>query len=229
MHALCFCGWVARSESTASSLLENPHFVSTSYPRSKLWCYPFVFCFRCWSEFPSWEPSTWYEDGCFSCLLTSDSWDPMDCSTLSSSILVIFQAWILKWLPISFSTESSWPRVWTWVSCIAGLFFTNCTTKGSLIRAQKAFYFYLLVINIYHLSFHPHKLQDVWPCQLLVWFIKTFTYIKGSPNLKLFANDPPSVWDFSASESRMSSTSFFRYLFNCPIIREHSWPSSLKQ
>ena len=227
MHVLCFCGWVEGQKaqllaflrihilfplpthdqnSDATLLLFSSSDVGVNFPPGN----------------PQLDMSTVALVAC-SRLTLEIPW------TLSSSILIIFQAWILKWLPISFSRESSWPRVWTWVSCIAGLFFTNCTTKGSLVRAQKAFYFYLLVINLYHLSFHPHKLQDVWPCQLLGWFIKTFSYIKGSPNLKLFANDPPSVWDFSASESRMSSTSFFRYLFNCPIIREYSWPSSIKQ
>ena len=32
---------------------------------------------------------------------------------------------ILKWVVYPFSSKSSWPRNWTWVSCIAGRFFTN--------------------------------------------------------------------------------------------------------
>ena len=40
-----------------------------------------------------------------------------------------FQARILEWVAISFSRGSSPPRDRTWVSCIAGRFFTNWTTR----------------------------------------------------------------------------------------------------
>ena len=47
-------------------------------------------------------------------------WNPMDCSSPGSSVHGIFQARILEWVAISLSMGSSWPRDWTWVSCIAG-------------------------------------------------------------------------------------------------------------
>ena len=50
--------------------------------------------------------------------------DPMDCSPPGSSVHGISQARILEWVAIPFSRGSSRPRVWTWVSCIAGRFFT---------------------------------------------------------------------------------------------------------
>ena len=50
--------------------------------------------------------------------------DPMDCSLPGSSVHVIFQARVLEWVAISFTRGSSHPRGWTWVSCIAGGFFT---------------------------------------------------------------------------------------------------------
>ena len=34
----------------------------------------------------------------------------------------------MEWVAISFSRESSWPRNWTQVSCIAGEFFTDWAT-----------------------------------------------------------------------------------------------------
>ena len=46
--------------------------------------------------------------------------DPMDCSLQGSSVHGIFQARVLEWIAISFSRESSQPRDWTQVSCIAG-------------------------------------------------------------------------------------------------------------
>ena len=48
----------------------------------------------------------------------------MDCSSPGSSVHGILQARILEWLAISFSRGFSWSRDWTWVSCIAGRFFT---------------------------------------------------------------------------------------------------------
>ena len=44
--------------------------------------------------------------------------DPVDCSLPSSSVHGIFQARILKWVSISYSRRSSWPRDQTPISCI---------------------------------------------------------------------------------------------------------------
>ena len=57
--------------------------------------------------------------------------DPMDCSPPGSSIHGILQARVQEWVAISFSRGSSWPRDQTWVSCIAGGFFT-IWAKGHL-------------------------------------------------------------------------------------------------
>ena len=50
--------------------------------------------------------------------------DPMDCSPPGSSVHGILQARILKWGAIPFSRRSSQTRDWTWVSHIAGRFFS---------------------------------------------------------------------------------------------------------
>ena len=50
--------------------------------------------------------------------------DPMDCSPPGFPVHGILQARILEWIPISFSRGSSQTRGWTWVSYIAGTFFT---------------------------------------------------------------------------------------------------------
>ena len=50
-------------------------------------------------------------------------WDSMDCSPPGSSVHGNLQVRILEWVAIPFSGRSSWPRDWTWVSCIAGEFF----------------------------------------------------------------------------------------------------------
>ena len=60
--------------------------------------------------------------------LVARSWptlcDSMDFNTPGSSIHGILQVRILEWVAILFSRESSQPRDQTWVSCIAGRFFT---------------------------------------------------------------------------------------------------------
>ena len=55
--------------------------------------------------------------------------DPMDYSPTGSSVHGILQARILEWVAISFSRESSWSRDWTWLSCVAGRFFTIWGTR----------------------------------------------------------------------------------------------------
>ena len=58
---------------------------------------------------------------------------PMDCSPPGSSVHWISQARILEWVAISFSRGSSWTRNWTYVSCIAGRFFTT-EPSGKLLN-----------------------------------------------------------------------------------------------
>ena len=55
------------------------------------------------------------------CLTLSDF---MDCSPPGSSVIGILQARTMEWVAISSSRGSSPPRDGTWVSCIAGRFFT---------------------------------------------------------------------------------------------------------
>ena len=55
--------------------------------------------------------------------------DPMDCSPSGSSVLGNLQARILEWETMSFSRGSSWPRDWTWASCIIGKFLTMWATR----------------------------------------------------------------------------------------------------
>ena len=54
--------------------------------------------------------------------------NPMDCSAPGSSVHGIPQARILEWVAMPFSRGSSQPKDQTWVSCIAGRFFTIWAT-----------------------------------------------------------------------------------------------------
>ena len=63
--------------------------------------------------------------------------NPMDYnSPLGSSVHGILQARILEWVAISFARGSSWPRDWTWVSCITGRFFALWDTGKSIWLAS---------------------------------------------------------------------------------------------
>ena len=60
----------------------------------------------------------------------------------------------LKWVTVSFSRGSSWPRNQTWVSCIAGRFFTDWSVSG--------IYMYVCISHTYIYSFS---------CSFPWWFI----------------------------------------------------------
>ena len=63
------------------------------------------------------------------CSVVSSFCEPMNCSPPGSSVHGILQARILEWVAIPFSRASSQLRDWTWVSCIAGRFFTVWATR----------------------------------------------------------------------------------------------------
>ena len=50
--------------------------------------------------------------------------DAVDCSLAGSSVHGIFQARTLEWVAVPFSRGSSQPGDWSWVSRIAGRFYT---------------------------------------------------------------------------------------------------------
>ena len=81
----------------------------------------------------NWKNKLWDERMCFSsgsvsCSVFSDSVTP----GLQPTRLLcpwILQGRTLEWVAIPFSRGSSRPRDWTWVSCIAGKFFTVWVTR----------------------------------------------------------------------------------------------------
>ena len=73
---------------------------------------------------------TYVKSESVSCSVLSKCLWPMDCSLPGSSVHGILQARILEWIAIPFSVGSSQPRDPTWVSCIAGVFFTIWATRG---------------------------------------------------------------------------------------------------
>ena len=78
--------------------------------------------------------------------------DPVDCSPPGFSVHGSLQVRILEWVAISFSRGSSRPRDQTWVSCIAGGFFTIWTTR------ETPFYSYWSLNSGYSFPHSPFTL-----------------------------------------------------------------------
>ena len=70
--------------------------------------------------------------------------NPMDCSLTGSSVHGILQARILERVAILFFRGSSWPRIWTQVSYIAGRLFTIWATKEAQVMSVQQKYLCLV-------------------------------------------------------------------------------------
>ena len=127
--------------------------------------------------------------------------DPTDYSLPGFSVSGILQARILEWIAIPFSRGSSQPREQTWVSCIAGRFFTVWTTgktnQGSnpnpLHWKHRVFFFFFFTMIkvftfIYLFIFISWRLITSQHfsgfCHTLTWIIHEVTCIPHP--------DPPS-------------------------------------
>ena len=66
------------------------------------------------------------------CSVVSNSSRPLDYNPPGSSVHETLQAKILEWVAVPFPRGFSWPRDWTQVYCIAGIFFTVWATRKTL-------------------------------------------------------------------------------------------------
>ena len=80
--------------------------------------------------------------------------DPMDCNLPGSSVRGIFQAIVLEWIAISFSTGSSRPRDRTQVSHILDRRFTVWATRE------------VLFITIYYSAIKRNKIESFVETQM---------------------------------------------------------------
>ena len=62
--------------------------------------------------------------------------NPKDYSLPGFSVHGILQARILEWVIMPFNRRFSWPREWTWVSCIIGRFSTVWGTREALLAVE---------------------------------------------------------------------------------------------
>ena len=113
----------------------------------------------------------------------------MDCSPPGSSVQWSFQARILEWVAISFSRGSSQPRDHTYVSCLAGRFFTTefFTTSEELwsYHYKLSFSEFGPYWELILVSSRKYQLHHGWPwvgeLQLRWAVIKEAVYIPPYP------------------------------------------------
>ena len=103
---------------------------------------------RCWQRCFLLRPRIWLPSPCVFSHLPSvhesqqlylTLWDPVDCSLPGPSVHGVLQARTLEWVAVPFSRGSSWPRDRTWVSCIAGRFFTIWVTREAPLCSYHIF------------------------------------------------------------------------------------------
>ena len=93
-------------------------------------------------------------------------------SVAQFSVHGVLQARILEWVAISFSKGSDRPRDWTWVSCVAGRFFTVWATREAP-RSQGI----------------PRKQSKEHACRQ--WVLKTWIWLRS-----------PCVWNWPFSQGK---------------------------
>ena len=91
----------------------------------------------------------------------SDSCNPVKCSLSGFSVHGISQGKILEWATISFSRGSSWPRDWTWVSCITGGLL-HCRQIPYWLSHQRSPYHISLLKAMLHLFYLRENLWNLY-------------------------------------------------------------------
>ena len=111
------------------------------------------------------------------CSVTSNSFcNPMDCSLLGSSVQKIFQVRILRWVAISSSRGSSWPRDQTLhrLHCQVEKIYHWATWEATVIEMtliQKGH----LSLNVFSLFYQPCECAQIriiafyQPYHVLIW------------------------------------------------------------
>ena len=106
------------------------------------------------------SPSIWQNAGVVSCSLLQDIFPTQGSNPcLPHCRWILYQLSqhfgspkILEWVAYPFSRGSSWPRNRTWVSCIAGRFFTSWATMEASSSVIVCLFFFFSSLNAYHLE-----------------------------------------------------------------------------
>ena len=121
------------------------------------------------------------------CSVAFNSFPPHDCHLPGSSVHGIFQARLLEWVAISFSSRSSQPRDRTQVSHIAGRFFNSKAEVDVFLECSCFFYDPMDVGNLISGFFAFSKPS------LNIWKFSGHVLLK--PSLENFEHHFASVWD----------------------------------
>ena len=138
----------------------------------------------------------------------------MDCTPPDSSVHRIFQARILEWVAISFSSRSSWPRDGTQVSCISGRFFLNWAMFFFVFNCPLRIWIFVFNFNCLmwlvasegeYISCSSSYLAVLCHVKSGPWYLQTFTELAPSaPSVltsniacleRLFPNHFKMSWD----------------------------------
>ena len=95
---------------------------------------------------------------------------PMDCSPPGSSVHGILQASIVDWVAISSSRGSSWPRDRTFISCLAGRFFTTESPEKSA-RVYTHIYKYFICKYSYYIKLNMSSHRCLRVCSITTWIL----------------------------------------------------------
>ena len=121
---------------------------------------------------------------------------------------------------ISFSRESSWPRNWTWISCIAGRFFTDWTISLCQLSSVQSLSHVWLFVNPW-ITAHQASLsisnsrnslklmsiESVMPSSHLILCCPLLLLPLIPPSIRVFSKEStlcmrwPKYWSFSLSIS----------------------------
>ena len=136
----------------------------------------------------------------------------MDCSPPGSSVHLILQAGVLEWDAIPSWSGSSQPRDWTWVSGIAGRFFTIWGTREAFEASLWSWNESILVVE-YDLNLYS-SLFKCFPFWL--WFSLSYNF------LPLFYLRRPFGISFRIGLVLLYSFSFDlpEKFVLCPILRQ---------
>ena len=89
---------------------------------------------------------------------------------------------LLEWVAISFSRGSSWPRDWTWVSCITGRFFIYWATweAPKYIIFSKSPSQVNLKLRIKSIILFPtnHNISNLFFLKILIFYYNLVSFIK---------------------------------------------------
>ena len=137
------------------------------------------------------ELKLWFCWSLWVCPGTTWLCNSIDCSPPGSTVHGILQVRILEWITMPFFRGSSQPRDWTWVSCIAGRFFTIWASWKAYYMAAVSYYLKFLCVTL-----------SLWPSFHCFWeYLSLISPSLPNPHLlRLRKADNSVAWIFYISE-----------------------------